>query len=354
MSARNVPCFFTALALVLLLAGCGSSDPAPRAAATDYAVAAHWLALPVAPVPDKEVDVFYLYPTAWTDRSADPENPHVCAIDDPTMLAQAPEAFARQATAFATVGNVYAPYYRQDNGSPVDRLNVIAGIPTTDAVAAFDYYIRHYNHGRPFILVGHSQGATVLGNLLSGYLKDNPDVYRHMVAAYLIGHPVTDTWLAGNPHLKFATGPDDTGVIVSYNTESPGVARGTNPVLYGMDAVPGTHILAINPLNWRTDATPAARDESLGSLMPVRLTPTPVWGQVPPYADATIDVDKGVVICTTVTPQDTPLMNAISRAQGFPDGVYHTFDIPFYYDNLQANAQNRVNRFLAANPVPSP
>ena len=120
--------------------------------------------MPIAPIPAKSVD---------------PGNPRICAIDDPTMPAQAPAAFARHATAFATVGNVYAPYYRQDNGSSVDRFNVISGIPTMDGVAAFDYYIKHYNNGRPFILVGHSQGATVLSNLLSGYMKENPNVYKN-------------------------------------------------------------------------------------------------------------------------------------------------------------------------------
>ena len=44
----------------------------------------------------------------------------------------------------------------------------IAGIPTLDGTAAFDYYIKHYNNGRPFILLGHSQGSTVMTNLLSG------------------------------------------------------------------------------------------------------------------------------------------------------------------------------------------
>ncbi len=344
MKAKNGLCFLVALLLDLTLMGCGS----PQAAATDYSMASHWLALPVAPVPEKNVDVFYLYPTAWTDKSADPGTPHICAIDDPTMLVQAPAAFARQATAFAAVGNIYAPYYRQDNGSPVDRLNVISGVPTMDGVAAFDYYVKHYNNGRPFILVGHSQGATVLSNLLSGYMKENPDVYKNMVAAYVIGHPVTDTYLAKNPHLKFATGPDDTGVIVSYNTESPDVAIGTNPVLYGMDAIVGTHILVINPLNWRRDETPAALEESLGSFMPIQLTPQLVWGEAPPYADAAIDLAKGVLICSSVTPEEIPFMDAVDRAKGFLYGIYHSFDIPFYYYSLQANAQNRVSRFLAS------
>lgn len=337
MKLRNSLLIIAALCTCYSLAACGSNDSIPQTNAqpTDYSVTSHWLALPVAPVPAKPVDVFYLYPTAWT--STDPTNPHFAAIDDSTMLAQAPASYARQATAFETVGNVYAPFYRQFNSSAVDRLSNIASLPTLDAVAAFDYYIKHFNNGRPYILVGHSQGATVLSNLLSGYMSQNPAAYQNMVAAYVIGNPITPAYLTQNPHLKFATGPDDTGVIISYNTESP-VVIGTNPVLYGSVG------LVINPISWVVnDETTASATSSLGSFMPnSSLT---AWGLKSNYADATINVARGVLICSSVPPADLPFMNAIDVAQGFPLGVYHTFDIPFYYYNLRANAQNRANKF---------
>ena len=77
-----------ALLVSFTLAACeGSSGLQPQA--IDYSQAAHWLSLPAVV---EKVDIFYLYPTAWT--STDPDNPHICAIDEPTMLTQAPEAFA--------------------------------------------------------------------------------------------------------------------------------------------------------------------------------------------------------------------------------------------------------------------
>ena len=141
----------------------------------------HWLSLPPTLYP---VDVFYFYPTAWSNTDS---NPKICAINNVSMLIGAPEAFARQATAFETVGNVYAPFYRQNNNSPIRREEVIGGIPTLDGIAAFDYYIKHYNNGRPFTLVGHSQGANVLSNLLAVYMKQHPEVYKNMVAALSSG-----------------------------------------------------------------------------------------------------------------------------------------------------------------------
>jgi hypothetical protein len=329
MDVRTGPSLAAALLVgfILFAWGCGGGNSDPSPAPSDYSMPAHWLSLPA--TIDKEVDVFYLYPTAWSNSNP---NPQISAIDEPSMLVQAPLAFARQATAVEPVGNVFAPYYRQDNSSNLDRLNIIAGIPTSDAVAAFDYYIRHYNNGRPFILLGHSQGATVLTNLLAGFMRDNPDVYRRMIAAYLIGTPITPAYLAGNPHLRFAEGPDDTGVIISYNTEAPDVVPADNPVLYGEVG------LVINPITWTRDETPATTAQGLGSIMPDQ---TSQFVPVPQYADARIDKTNGVLICTAANEDLLFALTGVGR------GIYHTFDIPFYYFNLRANAANRASRFLS-------
>jgi len=334
VSVKNGLLVLIALLVSLTLVACGD-DSKSEPKATDYSKSEHWLSLPA--VVDKEVDVFYLYPTAW--QKVNTTDPDICEIDNPSMLIGSAAAFARQATAFETVGNIYAPYYRQADAAYVLALPlaehdaVIAGIPTTDAVAAFDYYIKHYNNGRPFILAGHSQGSNVLNNLLAGYMKENPEVYARMVAAYVVGYSVSDEYLAKNPHLKFAEGPDDTGVIISYNTQAPDVVAGTNPVVS-----PGG--LVINPITWTRDETLATTAEGLGSFMPDPVTK--VFSQVPQYADAKIDKTNGVLICSTA---DENALYSLSGALG--KGVYHSFDYPFYYYNLRENAANRTNKFLS-------
>jgi hypothetical protein len=293
--------------------------------------------------PDKPVDVFYLYPTAY--QKPDATAPNICAVDDAVMVKRSALAFARQATAFEPVGNIYAPYYRQADagytlGLPQsERDKVVGGIPAGDATAAFAYYIEHFNNGRPFILAGHSQGSNVLLFLLSGYLKEHPDVYARMVAAYVIGYSVTPDYLAANPHLKFATGAGDTGVIISYNTQAPETG-GPNPVV-----LPGA--LAINPITWTTDETPATAAQNLGSISlnadgSVVLGPDGLPALVKEFADATVDKAKGAVICSTAPVDKLAPGNAV-----FPKGVYHSFDYPFYYFDIRANAALRVEKFLA-------
>lgn len=302
----------------------------------DYSNPAHWLSLPARV--DKDVDIFYLYPTAWQKTNA--SDPSICDIDNASMLKGAGLAFNRQATAFEPVGNIYAPYYRQVDMSPPPevRSTLVNGTPTSDAVAAFDYYIQHYNNGRPFILAGHSQGSNVLVNLLAGYLKENPSVYERMIAAYVIGYSVTNSYLDANPHLKFANGPDDTGVIISYNTQAPDTVPGTNPVV--LDGA-----LAINPITWTRSEAPALASQNLGSIMlnPDGTVVTDADGDILPvmsYADARIDTARGVVVCSTADENRLAPGNPY-----FGRGVYHSFDYPFYYYDIRANAANRVEHY---------
>jgi len=308
---------------------------------TDYSQAEHWLALPLSA--DKEVDVFYVYPSVWQKTSNDPNMPNYSEIDDPTMIAGAKHVFQIQATAFEPIGNIYAPYYRQYDGGYVlslsteEQYRVMGETPTLDVVAAFDYYVNNYNNGRPFILAGHSQGSNVLLYLLSGYMKEHPEVYKKMITAYVIGYSVTNEYLADNPHLKFATGPDDIGVIVSYNTEySDYSGEPENPVLH-----PGA--LAINPINWNRDETRALETENLGSLI-LDDNGNIVDNNKKDYADAQIFDDTSrelqVIKCSTVEPA------MLTLGKNFPTGVYHSYDYPFYFYNIRENASNRVKNFI--------
>jgi len=321
-----------ALLICSFLGACGSA----RYENVDYSLSSHWLSLPSSI--DKGVDVFYLYPTAWEKTS--PSDPGICDIDNPSMLHGSGLAFTRQATAFEPIANIYAPYYRQvDLSLPADvRDTLVNTLPTSDGIAAFDYYLKNYNNGRPYILAGHSQGSNVLVNLLSGYMNDHPVEYQRMIAAYVIGYSVTNAYLADNPHLKFAEGPDDTGVIISYNTEAPDTVPGTNPVVL-------SGALAINPITWTRSETLAPASANLGSILlnpdgSVILDAQGNFVKYMNYADARVDTERDVLICSTADEDNLAPGNAT-----FGRGVYHSFDYPFYYYNIRENAANRVARF---------
>jgi hypothetical protein len=303
------------LLLSLSLSGCEGNASASIQVA-NYAQISNWLMLTSSPF--KDVDVFYVYPTAYTKASS--SDPDFCTIDNASMVQGAKSAFQRQATAFAPYAN-------------------IRRVPGADVLASFEHYLNHFNNGCPFILVGHSQGSAVLKYLLSDYMKNHPDVYKRMIAAYVVGQSITAEYLKQNPHLKFATGPRDAGVIVSWNAEAP-VIDGTNPVTQ-----PGG--IAINPITWTTEEVTADASLNRGSIELDLSTGLPRLDQygeimrVTNLADATVNKARGVVICSTVDPHDYYF--------GFPLGVYHTFDYPFYFFNVRQNAADRIQQYFAEN-----
>ena len=327
------------LLMSLFLTGCGN-DNTPANTAIDYSQTANWLAVSTSPL--KNVDVFYVYPTAYNKP---PSGPNFCTIDNASMVSGAKKAFQRQATAFTPYANIYAPYYRQVDaqyqlGLPIDQQDAnIRQVPGPDVIAAFDYYIQHYNNGRPFILAGHSQGSAVLKYLLSDYMSAHPDVYKRMIVAYVVGQSITPQYLSANQHLKYATGSDDTGVIVSWNTEAP-VIDVTSPITQ-----PGG--IAINPITWTLGTVTADVGQNLGSIQ-LDSNGLPVLDQygeilrVINFADATVSTTRGVVICITVD-------RSTYSIPGYP-GVYHSYDYPFYFFNIRQNSYDRIQKYLAQNP----
>jgi hypothetical protein len=335
-----------ALLAAATLSSAAMGAPSSADTPTDYSQPAHWLHVQQAP--RWKVDVFYVYPTAYS--RTDDSQPIFCPVDDPGMMQAAQSAYTRQAWAFRPFANIYAPYYRQIDAiyqlalSPAEQETNIQGPPSVDVFAAFKYYLKHYNHGRPFILVGHSQGSAVLRYLLSDYMKTHPRVYGRMIAAYIVGQSITPEYLTANPHLKYARGASDTGVIASWNTEAPTIA-GANPVL-----LPGG--IAINPITWTRKQTQAKARQNLGSIELDPSTERPLQNKqgrilrIMNLADARVDKKKGVVICSTVLADQPPYYNA----QGFPMGVLHSFDYPLYFFSVRANAKARAEHFLAGHP----
>ena len=157
--------------------------------------------------------------------------------------------------------------------------------------------------------------------------------YECMVAAYVIGYSVTKDDLEEYKHLKFAEGENDTGVIVSWNTEGKkNVEENASNVVVLPNAI------SINPLNWKRDETYAPASENLGSYMLDMETMKLDYADV--GADAQVNLARGVVVTTA---ECAPaLMPDI-----FGPESYHGDDYSLYYNNIKNNVAKRVAAYQA-------
>ncbi|HJJ36348.1 MAG TPA: DUF3089 domain-containing protein, partial [Methanocorpusculum sp.] len=319
----------------VLAAGC--TDTATSTAQTDrvtmvYSNPENWMVFPENT--SEPADIIWFYPTASGNSVYSDGTDTV----DEAMKEAARNAYDKMGSAFEGCGNVYVPYYRQIGYDQVTSLgsldNQIALIRScsaaADVFAALDYYFQNCNNGRPFILGGHSQGAAVVQIILDEYMKQHPEYYKNMIAAYSIGSGVQQKWLDANPHLKLATGETDTGVIISWNTEAPGAT---------MDSfVIGENAQCINPLTWTTDESYADRSLNKGSRVENADGTVTI---VPGLHDAQINKTRGVVICTDADDQVLPVGALLG------DKSLHGGDYPLYYANIHENALKRIEAFLA-------
>lgn len=293
----------------------------------DYSKAENWVSLPTEAT--KPVDVFYIYSTVIGYR--DPVQ--ICDIADTMMVAGAQMVRRLQTSVFDESCNVYMPYYRQISmpkpGTDYPALtNYLSGFDATDAL---DYFLTHLNQGRPFIIAGHSQGSSLVLNLLENYVVKHPEALSRMVAAYPIGFAVTKDYLA-RTGLKFAEGATDTGVIVSWNAEGPANSEANNVVL-----APGA--ISINPINWKRDATYAPVTDNLGSLtLEGKLV-------VPGIADARVDTVRGSVMVTSISNPELYAMPSTDTDMFGPES-YHRYDYGFFYNTLKKNIADRIDAFL--------
>lgn len=312
------------LLLSILLYSCKETN-------IDYSDKNNWLQ--ISEDKNNEVDVFYLYPTVWYGEGTNKD--FVCPIDFKPMRENATNALISQSSVFEEVGNIYAPFYRQadalyildTNNNIKNKEKYFNDIPKKDALAAFDYFIKNFNNNKPFILMGHSQGAMMIKEILKDYFKTNENLMNRLVAAYIIGYSVTTNDLEKNPHLKFARSEYDTGVIISYNTESS-IFNGYNPTLL-------EGAIAINPITWTLEEDEAAKEKSLGSCFFAGTN----YNIVKNFASAKVDKKRGVIKCDSINADDFYIDGM------FEKGNYHVYDIALYYNDLKENARKRVGAF---------
>jgi hypothetical protein len=205
---------------------------------------------------DPKVDCFYVYPTVDLDLVAENHE----TFDDLSAMTAATVA---QAARFREVCSLYVPLYRQVTiGSYLhkDSLEPRLAFAFSDVEAAFREYLADRDHGRPLVLLGHSQGGDMVVRLLQRFFDDDPAMRARLLLALPLGAnvevPRGKTVGATFAHIPVCTKADETGCVVAYRSGEMGA-----PIAPGLSAPkPGNESVCVNPANFeQTTPQPLAR-----------------------------------------------------------------------------------------------
>ncbi len=337
-----------------------------------YADEALWLARPEGEEITKPIDVFYVFPPEYgmdayeikdgeldylfEEEEPNPDDPEATVDGTPDnsdtagvieeeleeevinpFVAKWPYYEAAHLSIFSEECNIYAPLYTPENPikycdySEEERETLLRRSVVPDITKAFAYYMNKINNGRPFILVGNSEGAAAL-LLMMKDLFDNPLISNNMIAAYLLGTSVTERDMKEYPFLRFVQQSDDTGVIISWNTEGEKVTA-NNPYVFD-------DTLVINPTTWSYTEEFISNSKHKGATF---------------YDDEgnkIIDINK--FSSTQIDPIRRVLVAfnpdsgfyTIWNSQRVPRGVYHLQDFTFFFENIRMNVKERIASYL--------
>ena len=231
--------------------------------------------------PDPAIDCFYVYPTTSLDEDT-------FADLHPGRHEEVITAFTQFAR-FKSVCRVFAPVYRQitvpgllmnaGNLANNDQRNYI------DVVDAFNHYLENHNDGRGFVLVGHSQGTSLLIELIRNEIDGKP-LQDRLVSAILAGNSVVvpKGEAAGGSfsEVPLCESAGQIGCVISYATYRDNLPPGGEGMfLFGRAPNDESEVACFNPANPGGEGELDAYLSNIGEIFQ-GVAPMPVWSSAAP------------------------------------------------------------------------
>jgi hypothetical protein len=319
---------------------------AKAGAGADYGLSKNWIARPglgndpstwlpdgVTATGTGNAAIFYIHPTTYldTDRWNAPLLPGGQTEFRTNLFARS------QASAFNSAGEIWAPRYRQaafgafllDNRDAREALD----LAYSDIAAAFDQFLKEADD-RPIILAGHSQGALQLERLIREKVAGKP-IARRVVAAYVVGWPISTTADLPALGLQPCASPKQTGCILSWmsfgDPANPELVLNSYEHSAGFSGAKRRRedLLCVDPISGVRDGS-SPPDANPGTLVPSAdlLSATLLPGSVGAHCD------KGLLILDGQIP---PL-----GSFELPGNNYHVYDYALFWAAIRRDAERRL------------
>ena len=300
--------------------------------------------VPFVPATAPEFDCFYVYPTL--DYSPTPGN-H--SFDEANPLE--PVTVQGQVGRFGELCRMFVPRYQQATIGSYDaavdgRIFDVPAFATAyaDVLGAFHHYLAEENDGRPFVLLGHSQGSHHLTRLLQDEFDDDEALRSQLISALLVGAtgrvrvPEGENLGATFQNLPLCAVEDQTGCVVSFDSYA-----GERPPDYPAPT-DGTVSACVNPADLSGD-----RARLAGAYFGRTIPEVPTFYElIEDYYTATCAVTADGLAYLEVDPDpapgDTRDLRHIETQLATSDSL-HTLDYNFTLGDLLALVRRQAAGF---------
>lgn len=316
-----------------------NAHPAPP----DYSKSEHWASLPgkkdaADSVPlnsslhDKQstaqADVFFVYPTIYTGKlqARYPWNADLNNVELTKDIQRS--SILNQASIFNGSCRVYAPYYRQAHlysfyTTDKEDASLALNLAYEDVKSAFQFYLDHYNQGRPIVIASHSQGSYHTMRLLQDFFDGKP-LGKQLVIAYLVGRAISRDAFET---IKPSKAPEEIGVWASWNTFSRDYKPATYDSYY-------REALSTNPLLWNSSEEFASKELNSGGVG-LKFTMVPHLADAQNHANL-LWINKPYV-----------------KGRGLlRTKVWHRADMNLFYNSIRNNVALRIENFINLKGTP--
>jgi Protein of unknown function (DUF3089) len=250
------------------------------------------------------------------------------------------------ASPFSPDCQIYAPIYRQVTladlvAHPDLNFGPAETVTAYDSIkAGFEDFLNHELDGRPFAVIGESQGAAMLNLLLGRLVDDVPALRAKLVAAIILGGnvEVPAGRLVGGTfqHIPACSRPGETGCVIAYSSFPSTPPAGS---LFGrpgqgvslqsnQTARQGLQVVCVNP------AALSGGPATLGSVFPsLGALPTP-WVSYPGLYTARCERSDGASWLNVTKATGPADHRPTVTEEGGPTYGYHVWDLSLAQHNL--------------------